>query len=166
MSIFSEQDNRPKRGGWAPGNYLNTCHKCMKQFIGDKRAFICSCCAYAAPEPATVKESLPVGKSDLRTADAEAFWKSEAAADTINYPWESAEIYSNMKVDAILDAIAARRDYHLRHAQEQLALVAAYAAKDAADSLKYLSDASGAANWHNFAANSLAVLLKQLECTK
>ena len=42
-------DARPKRLGWAPGGYFNMkgCDTCGKPFIGDKRAGMCSDCAYS-----------------------------------------------------------------------------------------------------------------------
>ena len=44
--IFGKQDNRPKKDGWAPGNYTNKCFGCDEQFTGDKRARTCADCAY------------------------------------------------------------------------------------------------------------------------
>ena len=44
-------DERPKRGAWAPGKYLNRCRKCEAGFVGDKRAMICADCAYSGPAP-------------------------------------------------------------------------------------------------------------------
>jgi hypothetical protein len=41
-----KEDNRPQRGGWAPGNYINRCGECQSQFVGDKRAVWCADCAY------------------------------------------------------------------------------------------------------------------------
>lgn len=42
-----KEDSRPKKGGWAPGNYSNICRNgCGEHFIGDKRAFSCADCAY------------------------------------------------------------------------------------------------------------------------
>jgi|GEM_PF-6134411 len=32
-------------GGYAPGNYLNTCRNCKESFMGDKRAIQCEPCA-------------------------------------------------------------------------------------------------------------------------
>lgn len=43
-----KQDDRPQRGWWAPGEYLNLCRRCNDYFIGDKRAGICADCAYPA----------------------------------------------------------------------------------------------------------------------
>lgn len=43
-------DKRPKRGGWAPGEYCGKCADCDQDFIGDKRAQICADCAYTDPE--------------------------------------------------------------------------------------------------------------------
>ncbi|WP_395175558.1 hypothetical protein [Roseibium alexandrii] len=53
--MFLDGDQRPQKGMWAPGNYWCTCHKCKKQFTGDKRAITCAECAYseAGPEAAT-----------------------------------------------------------------------------------------------------------------
>jgi hypothetical protein len=41
-------DSRPKKGGWAPGDYHQCCHICRCEFIGDKRAITCADCAYEA----------------------------------------------------------------------------------------------------------------------
>jgi hypothetical protein len=55
-----KEDNRPARGGWAPGEYLNKCRSgCDEEFIGDKRACSCADCAYGpqpVPEPKTVSK--------------------------------------------------------------------------------------------------------------
>jgi hypothetical protein len=42
-----KEDKRPKRKGWAPGDYFCRCGACNEQFIGDKRATTCADCAYA-----------------------------------------------------------------------------------------------------------------------
>jgi len=39
-------DDRPPKGGWALGPYLNTCLRCRQDFLGDKRASHCADCAY------------------------------------------------------------------------------------------------------------------------
>lgn len=41
-----KRDDRPQRGAWAPGNYMNKCCRCGCGFIGDKRAHECADCAY------------------------------------------------------------------------------------------------------------------------
>lgn len=46
VSDIKMGDSRPKRGFWAPGNYVNTCVRCDCTFIGDKRAVHCADCAY------------------------------------------------------------------------------------------------------------------------
>lgn len=38
-------DDRGRIGGWAAGNYYNTCGTCGEQFQGDKRAIRCRACA-------------------------------------------------------------------------------------------------------------------------
>jgi len=41
-------DPRPAKGGWAPGDYMNTCTTCGAAFTGcDKRSWTCADCAYA-----------------------------------------------------------------------------------------------------------------------
>ncbi len=50
----AKQDTRPQKGLWAPGNYLNVCLDCSKQFIGDKRARVCADCAYKDPQEVPV----------------------------------------------------------------------------------------------------------------
>jgi hypothetical protein len=50
MSIFdAKQDDRPAKGGWAPGDYINACG-CGCIFSGEKRAWQCADCAYAEPK--------------------------------------------------------------------------------------------------------------------
>lgn len=39
-------DKRPKKAGWAPGNYTCKCCVCSIEFIGYKRASMCADCAY------------------------------------------------------------------------------------------------------------------------
>lgn len=39
-------DQRPPRGGWAPGRYFCKCVSCGDGFIGDKYAVTCADCAY------------------------------------------------------------------------------------------------------------------------
>lgn len=46
----AKQDTRPRRRGWAPGNYLCDCHNCHHIFFGDKRAIECADCAYTLTE--------------------------------------------------------------------------------------------------------------------
>lgn len=47
-----KRDDRPQKGGWAPGNYWNKCPVCKEAFVGDKRAGICADCAYdETPKP-------------------------------------------------------------------------------------------------------------------
>lgn len=46
MDALDNKDRRPKRGGWAPGNYLNVCNDCDEEFVGDKLAWVCAKCAY------------------------------------------------------------------------------------------------------------------------
>ena len=43
-------DKRPKKKFWAPGNYGRRCQECNNEFIGDKRAAMCSDCAYFVPD--------------------------------------------------------------------------------------------------------------------
>jgi len=40
-------DERPKKYGWAPGNYTCKCSECECDFVGDKRASMCADCAYS-----------------------------------------------------------------------------------------------------------------------
>jgi hypothetical protein len=50
MALQWKEDARPRRYGWAPGKYMNTCVDCKCTFIGDKRALECADCAYARPD--------------------------------------------------------------------------------------------------------------------
>lgn len=47
MSVNPMEDERPRKGMWAPGNYFCRCVHCEEMFIGDKRAVTCADCAYA-----------------------------------------------------------------------------------------------------------------------
>lgn len=55
-----KKDERPKRGMWAPGDYMGECRKCGVGFWGDKRAMSCADCAYADP-PSTPPPGVPMG---------------------------------------------------------------------------------------------------------
>jgi len=44
--IIAQADERPQKGAWAPGNYLNECDQCGFTFVGDKRSYTCADCAY------------------------------------------------------------------------------------------------------------------------
>lgn len=35
-----KDDERPPKGGWAPGDYANTCFVCGALFLGDKRGVL------------------------------------------------------------------------------------------------------------------------------
>lgn len=49
---FGKTDARPRRKGWAPGNYVGgKCTDCKCSFIGDKRAALCADCAYKDWKP-------------------------------------------------------------------------------------------------------------------
>lgn len=43
---WKNEDPRPSRHGWAPGDYVTRCTKCDCKFIGAKRAMSCADCAY------------------------------------------------------------------------------------------------------------------------
>lgn len=64
-------DERPQRYGWAPGDYLCKCSgegckaKEDKTFIGDKRAIICSDCAYTMPAPQPFEEIMRAQVTEL-----------------------------------------------------------------------------------------------------
>jgi len=47
METQNLTDKKYRIGGFAPGNYSNTCVDCRKSFIGDKRAYQCEPCAVA-----------------------------------------------------------------------------------------------------------------------
>lgn len=46
-----KQDQRPQKGGWAPGVYSCQCTRCRTAFLGDKRATHCADCAYSETSP-------------------------------------------------------------------------------------------------------------------
>ena len=53
----AKHDQRPKRGAWAPGEYLHrACSECGSPFCGDKRAMECADCAYGKPSPVALNE--------------------------------------------------------------------------------------------------------------
>ncbi len=43
---INAKDQRPPKGAWAPGDYMNRCCLCGEMFIGDKLACMCADCAY------------------------------------------------------------------------------------------------------------------------
>jgi len=43
---LTNKDRRPKKDGWAEGNYTAKCIDCKVWFVGDKRAVQCAPCAY------------------------------------------------------------------------------------------------------------------------
>jgi len=43
---WPKEDDRPMRGGWAPGGYIRVCVDCNQKFFGDKRAVSCADCAH------------------------------------------------------------------------------------------------------------------------
>jgi len=45
--VSFKTDTRPKKHGWAPGNYTCKCSECGCDFVGDKRATMCADCAYS-----------------------------------------------------------------------------------------------------------------------
>ena len=49
-------DDRPKKFGWAPGNYTCKCCECKCDFVGDKRAVMCADCAYSKEVEKTEKK--------------------------------------------------------------------------------------------------------------
>ena len=51
MALPKPNDTRPKRKGWAPGDYWCSCDTCENAFTGDKRAIQCADCAYTDWEP-------------------------------------------------------------------------------------------------------------------
>jgi hypothetical protein len=54
----AKEDDRPQKGWWAPGSYINQCRRCYEYFVGDKRAGICADCAYQSPHaPASATEA-------------------------------------------------------------------------------------------------------------
>jgi hypothetical protein len=72
------EDIRPRRGLWAPGDYLCSCIRCKINFIGDKRAGHCSDCAY---------QLMPVDEEEIgRMSDEEkAEWRA-ALKDLVKSP--------------------------------------------------------------------------------
>lgn len=44
--MLPKKDDRPRRGAWAPGDYICECIRCHEQFLGDKRAGTCADCGY------------------------------------------------------------------------------------------------------------------------
>lgn len=54
--VKAEQDARPQKGSWAPGNYFCKCVTCKNTFLGDKRALECAPCAYGPPAMVKFKD--------------------------------------------------------------------------------------------------------------
>jgi hypothetical protein len=70
-------DDRPKRFGWAPGDYTCQCPFCKDKYMGDKRSMICADCAYSGEHDTLFIKNriLKVnnGKIDLYVADSKLF---------------------------------------------------------------------------------------------
>ena len=66
-------DHRPKRLGWAPGDYFCMCAQCGAHYLGDKRSWTCAPCAYAEAETAgeMAEVMLDVAKTSLRLLAAD-----------------------------------------------------------------------------------------------
>ena len=67
LDIFGKNDDRPKKGSWAPGGYSGKCLKCGDAFVGDKRALECADCAYLEPPARTER-------TERQTIDALGEW--------------------------------------------------------------------------------------------
>lgn len=64
-------DSRPRRKGWAPGDYFAICKECKCHFIGDKRAYHCADCAYA---DATEAKATPGIEVEVTAIDESAYY--------------------------------------------------------------------------------------------
>lgn len=54
-----KHDNRPQRGLWAPGGYVNKCQTCGAHYVGDKQSLDCADCAYASPPVSATPPAQP-----------------------------------------------------------------------------------------------------------
>ena len=68
------------RHGYAPGSYCCTCHKCGGQFIGEKRAYCCKCCAISA-------DRIEELEANLSKAVKVLVFYSTISADKNKSPW-------------------------------------------------------------------------------
>lgn len=59
-------DERPGKGGWAPGDYFGYCSSCKEEYLGAKRSFFCADCAYNRDEG--VKEICQKAGIDFKAA--------------------------------------------------------------------------------------------------
>lgn len=86
-------DDRPQKGGWAPGNYLDKCTTCTEQFIGGKHAIICADCAYKTVEPAVEKPYRVLLRQDAWINHEAIVWASskEEAADMVVSAWKEGD---------------------------------------------------------------------------
>jgi hypothetical protein len=95
------------------------------------------------------------------TDEAKAFWLSEKAGDTINYPWDAAASFAEQKKDDLLDVIAQWRDQHLKQAAHWQEVYENRLQKSKDKGA--LADASGMIERNNFAAVSLSQLLIKVQ---
>jgi len=49
MIDVKPHDDRPRKDGWCPGEYIVKCRTCKSFFVGDKRSWECADCAYNKP---------------------------------------------------------------------------------------------------------------------
>jgi len=59
-------DEKCRCNGWAPGDYYNICTECGDQFVGDKRAWQCSRCAYEVEDMYTAESAIKELVEDLK----------------------------------------------------------------------------------------------------
>jgi hypothetical protein len=82
--IGYKTDDRPIRGGWAPGYYQRKCCICESIFVGDKRAIMCADCAYKdreKMEPKLELSELEILRAELEKVKIELLeWENREAS--------------------------------------------------------------------------------------
>ena len=89
-----KEDDRPKRGLWAPGGYTGKCKECESLFIGDKRAHHCADCAYDMPMAESMND-----KTDTPETDTAKFTHQDACLECMRPERELVDAYFSRKLE-------------------------------------------------------------------
>ena len=108
-------------GGYAPGNYINTCIDCKEYFLGDKKAVQCEACAVIemVEDKAETDQILKEAKEKaLKQETFEEFIESQPYYGTctteykegieVGAKWQAERMYSEEEVLVLLH----KRDKH------------------------------------------------------
>lgn len=101
-----KEDDRPRKGGWAPGSYHCQCHSCGEFFIGDKRAITCADCAYGLDTSKIVDATITVSShSELKRVCEEFIYKHQISCAESCYQMDSTVIAAPELVEAVCNVL-------------------------------------------------------------